>query len=46
MDDWDSLLNLEEQAYQEGVREGTEQARDNTEVRKQGEISGYVLCVL
>lgn len=42
MDDaWDSLLHLEENAFQEGVAEGTKASQEVSEARDQGVISGY-----
>jgi hypothetical protein len=39
-DPWDSLLDLEQQAYAEGVQEGSEEARSAAESRQQGVASG------
>ena len=40
MDDWDSLLHLEENAFQEGLEAGAEEANKSSELRVQGETSG------
>ena len=41
MDDpWDSLLHLEEKAFQEGVHEGTKDSQEISTAREQGVLSG------
>jgi hypothetical protein len=39
-DPWDSLLHLEEKAFQEGIQEGTQESRNTAEARNQGIASG------
>ena len=40
-DPWDSLLSLEEQAFQEGAKQGAKESREMIEARNQGVSSGY-----
>lgn len=42
-DEWDSVLNLEQKAYQEGVVSGMEDAQ---EAQAEGFQSGYVILLM
>lgn len=44
-DPWDSLLQLEGKAFEDGVQEGTQEARKSAEVREKGIAAGSVVVM-